>query len=188
MSMEDAEIIMAYTARSQDAITQTAEKYGDYCFTIAYRILNDESDACECVNDAYLRVWDSIPPAHPNCFRTYLGTIVRRLSLKVYERQHAQKRGGGQAALALDELESCLPHADSTQVLTDGIVIRDCLQRFLRALPAKQRWVFMRRYWNLDTVAAIAKALGTSETHVSVLLSRSRKKLKEILQKEGVFV
>lgn len=186
--MDDHDIIEAYFARSEEAIVKTADQYGDYCFAIAYRILCDEADASECVNDAYLRVWDSIPPQRPRSLRLFLGAIVRNLSLNMYERGHAQKRGGGQVKLALEELEGCLPSADMTQALTDDIVIRDCLKRFLQALPTKQRWVFMRRYWNMDTVRDIADAMGTSEDHVGVMLSRARKRLKEMLRKDGIHI
>lgn len=37
--MEDNHIVDLYWARSEDAITETSEKYGKYCYAIAYLIL-----------------------------------------------------------------------------------------------------------------------------------------------------
>ena len=107
--MRDHEIIELYWARNESAIAATAEKYGSYCHTIAYNILRNKEDAEECANDTYLGAWNSIPPQRPNRLSIYLGKITRNLALNRYKRCTAQKRGHGQVALALSELEACVP-------------------------------------------------------------------------------
>lgn len=107
--MRDHEIIELYWARNESAITATAEKYGNYCHTIAYNILHSKEDAEECSNDTYLGAWSSIPPQRPNRLSIYLGKITRNLALNRYKRYTAEKRGHGQVVLALSELEACVP-------------------------------------------------------------------------------
>ena len=91
--MEDSQIIALYWDRSEEAISETARKYGKYCLAIAWNILNNDEDAEECVSDAYLRVWNAIPPMRPNRLQTYLGRIVRNLSLNKREKASAEQRG-----------------------------------------------------------------------------------------------
>jgi len=107
--MNDHEIIGLYWSRSESAIAATAEKYGNYCHAIAYNILHSSDDAEECANDTYLSAWNTIPPQRPNRLSIYLGKITRNLALNRYKRCTAQKRGHGQVALALSELEACVP-------------------------------------------------------------------------------
>ncbi len=184
--MKDAQIIALYELRSESAIEQTAKQYGKYCHTVALQILRNEEDAKECVNDAYHRVWDAIPPKHPHDLKTFLGCIVRNLALDRYDRRHAAKRGGGEMQTVLSELEECLPAADTTE---DTVMTRELTARIntlLAGLPPLERWVFMRRYWNMDSVKAIARTARMTESHVKVMLHRTRQKLKKQLKKEGL--
>ena len=106
--MDDEKIIALYWARLEKAITETKRKYGRYCYAIAYRILRNPQDAEECENDTYLDVWNQIPPSRPTAFSTFLGIITRRISLDRFRKSHAEKRGGGETAVSLDELEECI--------------------------------------------------------------------------------
>ena len=184
--MEDWEIIALYTARSEDAIVVTDEQYGDYCRSIAMRILHNELDAEECVSDTWWHAWSVIPPQIPSCLRVFLGTITRRLSLDRYEKRMTQKRGVGEVTLLLDELVDCVPAAENGDTQTDSIVIRDTLDRFLTQLPPRERWLFLRRYWYADSVEELACAAKMRENAVCVMLYRTRKKLKAALEKEGI--
>ena len=107
--MHDQAIVELYWARDQSAIRQSDEKYGPYCRTIAHNVLHDPLDSEECVNDTWHRAWESMPPQRPNLLRAFFGTITRNLALNRWEKQHAQKRGGGQLPLALEELSACVP-------------------------------------------------------------------------------
>ena len=182
--MDDKQIVALYLARSETAIAETAEKYGRYCHSIAYRILENDWDAEEVVNDTYLRLWNSIPPHQPDPLRPYVGAITRHLALDAYDAQHTAKRGG-QVTLALDELAECIPDTDSGRDLGESVALRDALDNFLRRLPPRTRDLFVRRYFYLSPVAELAQVFDMKESGVTMLLLRARKKLKQHLEKEG---
>lgn len=182
--MEDQQIVDLYFARSESAITETDRKYGRYCHSIAYNILEDHEDAEEIVNDTYLKAWNTIPPNRPDPLKPYVGMISRHLSLDRYEEYHTQKRGG-QVPLVLEELAECIPDNDSREDIGESFALKDALARFIRSLPDKTQMIFLRRYWYASSVTEIAEEYGMRENSVNVLLHRTRKKLKDHLQKEG---
>ncbi len=184
--MEDQQIIELYWQRSEEAIAQTARKYGRYCHTIAYNILQNQCDSDECVNDTYMHAWNCIPPRRPTLFSALLAAITRNLALDRYKRDRARKRGGGQVELALDELGECLPGGQSEEELIENRVLTEALNRFLASLPEQNRKIFMLRYWYLCSVGKIAQSLGLSESSVKMSLLRTRRQLKTMLQKEGI--
>ena len=183
--MEDQQILDLYFARSESAITETDRKYGRYCHSIAYNILEDHEDAKEIVNDTYLKAWNTIPPNRPDPLKPYVGMISRHLSLDRYEEYHTQKRGG-QVPLVLEELAECIPDNDSREDIGESVALKDALAKFIRSLPDKTQRIFLRRYWYASSVAEIAEEYGMRENSVNVLLHRTRKKLKDHLQKEGL--
>ena len=182
--MEDQQIVDLYFARSESAIAETDKKYGRYCHSIAFRILEDNEDAKEIVNDTYLKTWNTIPPNRPDPLKPYVGMISRQLSLDRYEEHHTQKRGG-QVPLVLEELAECIPDSDSGADIGESIALRDALGRFVRSLPEKTQEIFLQRYWYSCSVVEIAEGYAMRENSVTVLLHRTRKKLKAHLQKEG---
>ena len=184
--MEDTQIIELFWARNEDAISETDRKYGSFCRGIAHRILQIREDSEECVNDTYLKVWNNIPPQRPSVFRAWLGKITRNLALSRYRRIHAEKRGGGQAELALEELQECISSRDRLDEITESREIVDLLNRFLKGLPEKERSYFLRRYWNLNSVKEIAEAYGENPGQVSAQLFRTRGKLRAMLDREGI--
>ncbi len=184
--LEDAEILALFNERSEAAVRETAAKYGPYCKAVACRALTDEHDVEECVNDTYLAAWNSIPPHQPQCLCTYLGRLTRNLSLRRYEAMQTKKRGGGEATAVLSELEECLPSRQDTAREVELRELKAVLERFLDSLPAEARWVLIRRCWHMESIAEIAASLGLREGNVKVILHRTRKKLKTVLQKEGV--
>ena len=182
--MEDREIIELYFSRSEEAIEQTQRKYSKYCVSIAYNILNSYEDAKECENDAYSRVWDSVPPKRPNSLKAYIGRIVRNLSLDKYRANNAEKRGEGNISLVIDELHECLPSGEGN--IADAVALRDALNAFLKSLPQESMRVFVRRYWYSSSIGEIAGEYSMSESKVKSLLFRTRKNLKSFLEKEGI--
>ena len=136
--MEDREIIELYWSRSESAIIQTSEKYGRYAYKIAYAILGSFEDSEECVNDTYIKIWNSIPPQRPNSLAAYIGRIVRNLSLDKYRSHTADKRGAGYATSVLEELESCIPSADDGRSFDDQLALIDILNCFLKNLPDRK--------------------------------------------------
>ena len=186
--MEDAQIIDLFWARKEQAISETSEKYGIYCFSIAKRILSSEEDAQESVNDTWLAAWNTMPPHRPSILSVFLGKITRRISIDRWRKNTAGKRGGGQVECALDELEYCISESGEPDREVDRIVLTDILNRFLSGLSKDARIIFLQRYWYLLSIRDIAVNLGISESKVKTSLMRSRQRLKEMLKVEGIWV
>lgn len=184
--MEDSQIVALYLKRNERAIEETAEKYGKYCFSIAYNILENKEDAEEAVNDAYIGAWNAIPPHCPAILSTFLGKITRRIAIKRWRENRTLKRGGGETAVALEELSGCIPSEMSVEREMETAQLTGILNRFVLNLPQTERNVFVCRYWYLDSILDIARRFGYSQSKVKSMLSRTRKKLYHNLQKEGI--
>ena len=184
--MDDKQILDLYWARSESAISETTKKYGKYCHFIAYNILRNAEDSEECVSETWLKAWNSIPPHRPERLSAFLGKITRNLSLSRYQHCTARKRGRGQTVLALEELQDCIPAADSVEQIVDGLVLTDILNRFLASLKSETRKILMQRYWYLCSVREIAADLHVSESKVKMTLFRTRNELRTLLEKEGI--
>lgn len=183
--MDDNTIIDLYWERSEDAISQTASKYGGYCFTIAYNILFNKEDSEESVNDTWLAAWNTIPPRRPKVLAAFLGKMTRYTSLDRWKNRTAVKRGGGEVALVLDELEECISGGDSLeQEYLRKELVKD-INSFLESLPETERKVFMCRYWYMDSIEDIAERFDFSISKVTSMLHRTRGKLRVRLEKEG---
>lgn len=184
--MEDLQIVQLFLDRSEDAVKALSEKLGKYCNTIAYNVLGDASDAEECVNDTYLRVWNSIPPQKPACLKAFVGKITRNLALDLQARKNTQKRGGGQLPLVLDELEDVVgKNSDPSENMESDELI-SAINAFLAALPKDKRILFVKRYWYMESVKSIAKERNMTESNVKTSLFRIREQLRETLIKEGI--
>ena len=184
--MTDCEIIKLYFDRSERAIDETDKAYGKYCRYISFEILRNSEDSEEVVNDTYVKTWESIPPKNPPSLKNFLGKIVRALSINRLEYNSAQKRGGGQIDAVLEELQGCIPSPNVEN--EDSELIRKVLNNFLRSLPDEKRKMFIRRYWYMSPICDIAVDFGMSEGKVKMILMRSRRDLKKMLEKEGVTV
>ncbi|MBP3413230.1 MAG: sigma-70 family RNA polymerase sigma factor [Oscillospiraceae bacterium] len=185
--MEDHEIIELFFARSEDAIAALARKYGTASKKLAQGILNDREDAEECVNDAYLGVWNTIPPRRPKPLLTYLCAIVRNQALKKYHSKTAAKRNSTYD-VALSELEHCFPSSDSVEEAFDAAETARCVNAFLKALDRESRILFVRRYWYAESVGDLAVLFRTNRHTISLRLFRIREKLKKHLRKEGIVI
>ena len=183
--MDDNAIIERFLARDEGAIEAASREYGAYCAAIANGILGDQGAAEECVNDTWLKCWQSIPPQRPHSLKGYAGRIARNLALSALRSEKAQKRGGGQIQLALDELSEVVSGGETPEGALDRQAFRAALDDFLAALPERDRNLFLRRYWYLDGVDALAKRFRMSRTHVTTTLHRLRQRLRVHLQQEG---
>ena len=184
--MDDNGIISLYWDRDEQALRETANKYGPYCHTIAYNVVKNRQDAEECVNDTYVQAWNSMPPQKPVMLRAFLGKITRNLAINRYRAAHSKRRGGGQLPAVLEELEDCF--SDGPEAALEEAELTRLLDRFLRQLPSKDCIVFVRRYWYMDSLADIAGRCHMALGSVKSSLHRSRKKLKDYLEQEGIFV
>lgn len=183
--MDDRAIIDLYFERSERAISETDKKYGRYCRYIASNILRSDTDAEECVDDAYMNTWYAIPPAKPLSLRAFVGRITRNLALNRYEHRRAQKRCAGVEA-ALDEIGELVAAPEGDPV--DMIALRDGLNEFLGTLTRRSRMIFVKRYWYLASIKEIAADVNASESSVKVSLHRTRCELKEFLEKKGITI
>lgn len=184
--MEDGAIIELFFARSERAIRELDGKYGRLCRGLARNILGSAQDAEECVNDAYLGVWNAIPPARPDPLPAFLCRIVRNLSLARRRADLAAKRGGGSCAVALEELEDCLASPRTVEGELEERELVGLVEGFLEGLSPENRAIFLRRYWFADSYGEIAARTGLSEKNVSVRLFRIRTQLRHYFEERGV--
>jgi RNA polymerase sigma-70 factor (ECF subfamily) len=185
--MEDYEIVDLYWSRNQLAITQTADKYGRFLQNIAMNILSDTCDGEECVNDTYHKAWTTIPPVRPQSLMAYLGKIVRNISISLYRVRHAGKRDT-RLSVAISELEECIPASKDVESQIELQLLTEALNRWLHSLGEEDMSLFVRRYWNGDSIDTIAKQWNVRANKLSVRLCRLRKDLKIFLEKEGIAV
>lgn len=185
--MDDSRIIELFFARSEQAITELSHKYGAVCRRVAENILNDRLDAEECLNDAYLAVWNAIPPQRPDPLLSYVCRIVRNQALKRYQWNTAQKRCSVYDA-ALEEIAECVPSAVSVEQAVEAGEAARAVNRFLETLDRESRILFVRRCWHADSIGELAELFHLSEHAVSVRLSRIRKALRKRLEEEGIFL
>ena len=186
--MNDARILTLYENRSEAAVSETERAYGAYCMAIAMNILGSREDAEECVNDAFLLAWKSIPPTRPAALSAYLGRLTRNLALNRYKQKRAGKRGRGQTALLLSELEDCVSAGNAVDDAIDARELSRAINGYLLTLDAEYRAMFVRRYWYADPIADIANHFGAGQSKVKSALARMRKELKNHLEKEGITV
>ena len=184
--MTDIQIIRLYWDRDERAIHETDLVYGSKLHYLAHKIVQNFEDAQECVNDTYLKTWDTIPPTRPDHFFAYIAKICRNFALGVLDWKSAAKRKGEVVALT-QEMEMCIPDPQHERKL-EGEELGRLLNGFLESLSYENRVIFLRRYWYLDTVAEIAARYGFSESKVKTQLHRTRTKLHAFLEKEGITV
>lgn len=185
--MDDSKIIEMFYERSEQAIVELSQKYGSILKKVAGNILNDKRDVEECVNDAYLGAWNTIPPQNPNPLISYVCRIVRNLALKKYHSNTATKRNSIYDA-ALEELENCFSLSSSAEEEFNAIETAHIIDEFLETLDRENRVMFVRRYWYSDSIADIAELFRTSNHIVSIRLARIRAKLKKYLIKKGISI
>lgn len=186
--MEDKKIVDLYFQRDENAIEETSKKYGRYCYQVAMGILRSREDSEECVNDTYAGAWDAMPPHRPDSLKAFLGKLTRRLSLKRVRLMTAQKRGGGEVPLALDELGECIPAKDTVGDRLEEKELAALISRFLRTLPDDSRRMFVQRYFYLKSVKEIAHSFSCTQSRVKSSLYRVRLQLKEKLKEEGGYL
>ncbi len=185
--MKDNDIIQLYWDRNEQAIPATADKYGNYCASIARNILGNHEDAEECVNDTYWNAWNSMPPHRPNNLSAFLGKITRNLSFNKYKYTTAEKRRA-EVTFILDELAECISGDNTVEQTMEHQELVNAINSFARGLSQKKRNIFVRRYWYADAVSSIAKDYGMLQGSVSKMLERIRKELAVYLRERGFAV
>ncbi len=182
--MEDLEIISLFFRRDERAIAETAAKYGAFCHDLAMNILSNREDAQECVNDAYWRAWNAIPPQSPHHLGAWLGRVVRNSAYNLWRKNHRQKRCAGVEEL-LNELEDCVPSPVTVERELEEQELTEVINTWLASLRRNDRILFVRRYWNGEAVNTLARNEGISASAMAKRLYRLRRALKSTLEKEG---
>ncbi len=184
--MEDGRIVELYLDKDEQALKESALKYGNRLRGIAYGILRNYSDAQECENDTYFSAWNSIPPHEPRSYLfAFLGKITRNLSINLYNKNHTQKRYG-QVVELTKEMEACIPSPCDTPCQIADESLLETIDSFLASLSKEERTVFVARYWYGDTVKEVAKRFAISESKVKSMLMRTRNKMRKYFQNEGI--
>lgn len=184
--MEDQLIIKLFFERSEDAIRELDLKYGKLCRCIANKLLHNEQDSEECINDAYLAVWNTIPPQDPDPLSAYVFRIVKNAALKKYRANIAQKRNNYYDVI-LEEVDEFLAVKETVESEILAKEISRQINAFLGQIKDKDRIMFVQRYWFCYSVEEIAKMVGVSKNYVTVHLHRTRKKLRDYLRSEGFY-
>lgn len=184
--MDDKRILLMLNNRDEQALKMTEERYGALCRIVVRDILGNEQDAEECLNDALLQVWNTIPPEQPKNLCAYLMKIVRNFALDRHRARNRSKRGGGVEMTPLDELAELLPSPDNVHSELERRELLAAITHFLQTLPSKKRALFIQRYWGFTSFFDLAEEFHMSENNVQVSLSLIRKKLKAHLKKEGL--
>lgn len=186
--MDDREIISLYNQRSENAIKETDKKYSSYLYSIAVNILNNREDSRECLNDTYLRAWNTIPPNCPPKLSFYLGRITRGLSIDRWRMRHSDKRLASEYSISIEELGECFPSSARAEDGAELSELTKLLNGFLESLEQEARSVFIRRYYFCDSVKDISLMTGFGESKVKSMLLRMRQSLRALLEKEGVTI
>jgi RNA polymerase sigma-70 factor (ECF subfamily) len=186
--MKDSEIIELYWKRDETAINKSAKHYGAYCYSIAYNILRNKEDSDECVNDTWLKSWNAIPPQYPNKLSAFLGKITRNLSLDRWKAITAKKRGGNELTLIISELDDCFPAVNTVEQVIADAEFKKIINHFLHMLPERECNLFLSRYWYGNSLSKIAHMFSMKENSVKASLYRTRKRLKEYLNKEDILL
>ena len=184
--MDDKQIVALYWERSETAISETERKYGRYCHYIARNILHSDQDAEECVNDTYQRAWETMPPRKPEHLPSYLGKLTRHIAISRYIHDRAQKRTPD-VEVIFTETEEFIPDPAVSDP-TDELHLKDAINAFVASLAKEARVVFVRRYWYMSSVKDIAADYGMTESNVKVMLMRTRNRLKDYLEREGITI
>ena len=182
--MEDHKILALLNCRDTSAVDAMQEKYGALLRALAGRILYDARDAEECVNDALLQAWRVIPPQQPRSLPAFLSVLVRQGALDRRRRQTAEKRGGTEYDLSLDELADCVDGKEADLSLNE-LALAQAIEGYLRTVSETMRSAFIRRYFAAESVAEIAEALHCSQSKIKSMLLRTRNGLRSYLEKEG---
>lgn len=182
--MQDEQIILLYWERKESAISETKAAYEKYLMKIIGNILGDFQDSLECVNDVYLKIWNSIPPHKPAVFSTYIGKIARETAIDAYRKHNRQKRKPTEYTVSLEELGKCVSGIDNVEKEIELKLLGKEINRFLQSLPTEHCAVFVMRYYHSDSLKDISECMNMSQAKVKGILHRARKGLKKHLEKE----
>ena len=186
-SLSDEEIVELYWQRDESAISHTDIKYRRYLFTVSYNILGSNEDSEECINDTYIGTWNAIPPERPSCFKAFLTTIMRRVSINKYNELTRKKRVPSALTDSLSDLEDFMAD-NSFENEENAKILGEIINNYVKGLSQRQRYIFMSRYYVAEPIETIAHELSVSVSTVKKDIAAIKTGLKEALEKEGFTV
>ena len=186
--LEDDEIINLYWLRDERAIAETDKKYRKYLFSVAYDILHNAGDCEECINDTYVDVWNSIPPAKPNLLKSFITAIMRRIAINAYYKKSKKSSVPTEMTVSLSELEACVCSADTVDGQIDAERLGKVISNYLHTLSPRKRYIFIARYYSLEPIDKIAKELSLSRSSINKELSHIKEGLRKALESEDFYI
>lgn len=183
--LSDEQIIALYNERDERAIKETDAKYRAKLLAVARSVLHDVRDCEECLNDTYVRVWNSIPPACPDSLRAFLISITRRNAFNYYKAAKRKKRIPSDMVSSLSDLDGMLADSDAFYTEQEANRLGELLSGFVDTLSDRRAFVFMSRYYLCRPIAEIARKLGCSESTVHKEIAVIKQMLQQLLESEG---
>ena len=184
-ALSDAVIIALYQARDERAIKETDAKYRAQLIGAARNLLQDAQDVEEVLNDTYLRVWNSIPPAFPDSLKAFVLSILRKTAINRFRANKRQKRVPAEMISSLSELGDMLSDGDSFHTEQEARELGEILTAFIGTLSDRRTFIFMSRYYLCRSIADIAQKLGCSESTVHKEIAAIKQELRQSLESEG---
>lgn len=184
--MKDSRIIKLFINRSEKAIAELNKKYRPYMYRISRNIVNNHEDAEDCLNDSYLKIWESIPPVIPKSLSAYTGRVIRNISLDRYRKMNSQKRGNGEFAVVLDELAEMIADDHNVENTVVNKEVIGVINQYLATISKEKRMIFVMRYYHSYKVKEISEQLDLSVSKVKMTLMRLRREIKECLTVKGI--
>lgn len=181
--MDDIEIVDLFWKRDEKSIEETKNKYNSYLYVIANNILKNKQDTDECLNDSYLRTWNSIPPHKPSKFKAFISKITRQRAINIFRAKNSEKR----------KVINPLPSDELTDIISENSGVWEELEykRLIKSIndflfieTPLNRHIFICRYFFLDSIKDISRFYGLSESGVKNRLFQIRTRLKQYLEKE----
>ena len=183
--LSDEQIIALYNERDERAIKETDAKYRAKLLAVARSVLHDVRDCEECLNDTYVRVWNSIPPACPDSLRAFLISITRRNAFNYYKAAKRKKRIPSDMVSSLSDLDGMLADSDAFYTEQEANRLGELLSGFVDTLSDRRAFVFMSRYYLCRPIAEIARKLCCSESTVHKEIAVIKQMLQQLLESEG---
>ena len=184
-TLSDETIIELYWSRNEQAISETDIKYKAFLLAVANNIVSDRRDSEECLNDAYIGTWNSIPPARPILLKSFLAKIMRRVAINRFHANNRQKRIASEYAVSLSEFEDLITNSESTEAEFETQELAKAISNYVRSLSDRQMYIFISRYYIADPILKISKELGCSESTVKREITAIKNRLKKHLESEG---
>jgi RNA polymerase sigma-70 factor (ECF subfamily) len=174
------EIIERVKKGDQAAFRRIVEEYRQQAFSMAFRIMCDEEEARDVVQESFIKIWQKMGTYDmTQKFSTWLYRVVANTAI---DRMRQIKR---QNLVSLDNVISKIDHAnlDFTEKEIDNKETAELIRFIAEGLPEKQQMVFILRDLEGIDSLEVRQILNLSETSVKSNLYHARQAIREKLLK-----